>query len=62
MLKEHFEESNVTEEVLRSWVTYYSQVFQQQRNTREQIKPLQNHRGDTEAMKKIMQDQLMLET
>ena len=27
VLKEHFKESIVTEEVLRSWVTYYGQVF-----------------------------------
>ena len=28
VLKDHFEESIVTEEVLRSWVFYYVQVFQ----------------------------------
>ena len=38
VLKEHFEESNVTEEVLISWVTYYSQLFQKLRNTHEHIK------------------------
>ena len=43
-------------------VSYYGQVFQPVRNTREHIKSLQIQLGDTEAMNKTIQDQLMLET
>ena len=45
VLKEHFEESTTTEEVLRNWYTYYGQVFQQIRETREHIKKLENKQG-----------------
>ena len=62
VLKEHFEESTVTEEVVRSWVTYYGQVFHQVRNTRELIKSLQSQWGDIETLNKTIQDQLVLET
>ena len=62
VLKEHFEESIVIEEFLRNWVTYYGQIFQQLRNTRELIKSLQSQWGDIETLNKTIQDQLVLET
>ena len=62
VLIEHFKESNVIEEVLRSWFTHYNQVFQQIRTIGEKIKSLQSQQGDTKEMNKKIQDQLMLET
>ena len=61
VLREHITESNVTEEVLRNWFTYYGQVFQQVHNTHELIGSLQSHQTSTEAMVKTIQDQLVLE-
>ena len=45
MLQDHLEESIITEEVLRDWPTYYGQVFQQTRHTREQIQVLERRKS-----------------
>ena len=55
-------ESTTTYEVLRNRYTYYGQVFQQLRETRENIKTLENQQVLPEAMKSTVQDQIVLET
>ena len=62
LLQDHLEESAITEEVLRSWYTHYGQVFQQARETHEQIKTLENQQGLDEAMWSTIQHQIILET
>ena len=47
---------------MRKWYTYYGQVFQQLRETRENIKTLENQQGLPEAMKSTIQDQIVLGT
>ena len=47
---------------MRKWYTYYGQVFQQLRETRENIKTLENQQGLPEEMKSTVQDQIVLET
>ena len=56
------DESATTEEVLQNWYTYYGQVFQQDRDTREHIKTLENQQGLEEAMRSTVQDQIVLES
>ena len=55
-------DSTTTDEVLRNRYTYYGQVFQQLRETRENIKTLENQQGLPEAMKSTIQDQIVLGT
>ena len=62
MLQDHMEESVITEEVLHDWPTYYGQVFQQTRQTREQIQALERRKGTKEALRNQIQDQIVLET
>ena len=50
------------EEVLRSWYTHYGQVFQQGRETCEHIRTLENQQGLEEAMRRTIQDKIVLET
>ena len=45
VLQDHLEESVITMEVLRDWPTYYGQVFQQTRHTREQIQALERKKA-----------------
>ena len=61
MLQDHLEES-ITEEVLRDWPTYYGKVFQQTRQTRQQIQALERRKGTKEALINQIQDQIVLET
>ena len=62
VLQEHLDESTTTEEVLWNWYTYYGQVFQQDRKTREHIKSLENQQGMEEAMRSTIQNQIVLKT
>ena len=62
MLQDHLEESIIIEEVLHDWPTYYRQVFQQTQQTREQIQALERRKGTEEALRKNIQDQIVLET
>ena len=59
-LQDHLEESIITEEVLHNWHTYYGQVFQQTRQTHEQIQALEKRRGLEETMRSKIQDQIVL--
>ena len=51
MLQDHMEEYVITEEVLCDWPTYYGQVFQQTRQTQEQIQALERRKGTEEALR-----------
>ena len=51
VLHDHLEESIIIEEVLRNWHTYYGQVFQQTRQTREKIQALEKRQGIEETMR-----------
>ena len=62
MLQDHMEESVITEEVLCDWPTYYGKVFQQTRQTREQIQVLERRKGTEEALRNQIQDQIVLKT
>ena len=62
MLQDHLEEFVITEEVLRDWPTYYEQVFQQTRQTREHIQALERRKRTEEALRNTIQDQIVLET
>ena len=62
VLQEHLEESTIIEEVLHSWYTHYGLVFQQDQETHEQIKTLENLKGLDEAMNSTIQDHIVLET
>ena len=61
VLHDHLEESIITNEVLRDWPTYYRQVFQQTRKTREQIQVLEKIRGMEEIMRNKIQERIVLE-
>ena len=56
------EESIITTEVLHDWPTYYRQVFQQTRQTHEQIQVLEKRRGIEETMRSKIQESIVLET
>ena len=62
VLRDHLEESVTTEEVLRSWYTYYGQVFQQVRQTNEHIQNLEKQQGLDDNMRTKIQDHIILET
>ena len=61
-MEDHMEESVITEEVLHDCPTYYGQVFQQTRQSREQIQALERRKGTEEALRNKIQDQIVLET
>ena len=56
------EESVITEGVLWDWPTYYGQVFQQTRQTRQQIQALEKRKSMEEVSRSTIQDQIVLET
>ena len=62
VLQDHLVDSIITEEVLRNWPTYYGQVFQQSRQTREKIQEPKKRRGREETMRNTIQDHIVLET
>ena len=61
VLQDHMEESVITEGVLWDWPTYYGQVFQQTRQTREQNQTLEKRKSTEEALRNTIQDQIVLE-
>ena len=61
VLQDHMEESVITEELLWDWPTYYGQVFQQTRRTREHIQALERRKRTEEALRNTIQDQIVLE-
>ena len=62
VLQDHMEESVIIEGVLRDWPTYYGQVFQQTRQTRQEIQALEKRKSMKEALKSTIEDQIVLET
>ena len=62
VLQDHLEDSIITNEVLRDWPTYYRQVFQQTRKTREKIQVLEKRQGIQETMRNTIQEHNVLET
>ena len=61
VLQDQLEEFVIIEEVLRDWPTYYGQVFQQTRHTREQIQALERRKGTKEALRNWIEDQIVFE-
>ena len=62
LLRDHMEESIITEEVLREWPTYYGKVFEQTRQNRGEIQALEKRKTTKEALRNTIEDQIMLET
>ena len=62
VLQDHMEESVVTEEVLKDWPTHYEQVYQQTRQTRQGIQVLESKKTTEEALRTIIEEQIVLET
>ena len=62
VIQDHMEESVITEGVLRDWPTYYGQVFQQTRQTRQDIQALEKRKSTEEALRSTIEDQIVLET
>ena len=56
------EESVITEEVLRDWPAYYGQVYQQTRQTRQEIQALEKRKSTEEALRSTIENQIVLET
>ena len=56
------EESVITEEVLRDWPAYYEQFYQQTRQTRQEIQALEKRKSTDEALRRTIEDQIVLET
>ena len=61
VLQDHMEESVITEEVLRYWPTYYGQVYQQTRQTRQEIQALEKRKSTEEALRSTIENKIMLE-
>ena len=61
VLRGHMEESVITEEVLRDWPAYYGQVYQQTRQTQQEIQALEKRKSTDEALKSTIEDQIVLE-
>ena len=62
VLQDHIDESVITEGVLRDWPAYYGQVFQQTWQTRQEIQALEKRKSTKEALRRTVEDQIMLET
>ena len=62
VLQDHMEESVITEEVLQDWPIYYGQVYQQTRQTRQEIQALEKRRSTEEALRSTIENQIVLET
>ena len=60
--QDHMEESVITEGVLRDWLAYYGQVFQQTRQTRQDIQALEKRKSTKEALRSTIENQIVLET
>ena len=60
--QDHMEESVITEEVLRDWLAYYGQVYQQTRQTRQEIQALEKRKVIEEALRSTIENQIVLET
>ena len=61
-MQDHLEEYVTIEEVLRSWYTYYGQVFQQTLQTHEHIQKLEKQQGLDDTMRIKIKDHIILET
>ena len=62
VLQDHMEELFITEEVLRDWPAYYGQVYQQTRQTRQEIQALEKRKSTEEALRSTIENQIVLET
>ena len=62
VLQDHMEESVIMEEVLRYWPSYYGQVYQQTRQTRQEIQALEKRKSTDKALRSTIEDQIVLET
>ena len=56
------EESIITEEVLQDWPSYYGQVYQQTRQTQQEIQALEKRKNTDEALRLTIEDQIVLES
>ena len=61
VLQDHMEEFVIIEGVLRDWPTYYGKVFQQTQQTQQKIQALEKRKSTKEALRSIIQDQIVLE-
>ena len=61
VLQDHMEESIIIEEVLRDWPTYYRQVYQQARQTRQKIQALEKRKSTNATLRSTIEDQIVLE-
>ena len=55
------EESVITEEVMRDYLSYYGKVYQRTRQTRQEIQALEKRKSTNEALRCIIEDQIALE-
>ena len=62
VLQDHMEEYVVTKEILRDWPNYYGQVYQQTQQTRQGIRALESRKTTEEALRMIIEEQIVLET
>ena len=56
------EESVITEEILRDWLAYYEQVYQQSWQTQQGIQALESRKTTKEALRTTIEEQIVLET
>ena len=61
VLQDHMEESVIIEEVLRVWLSYYGQVYQHTRQTRQGIQALERRKTTDEALRSTIEEQIVLE-
>ena len=60
MLQDHMEEFVITEEVLRYWPAYYGKIYQQTRQTWQEIQALEKRKSTDEALRSTIEDQIVL--
>ena len=62
VLQDHMEEFVIIEEVLWDCLSYYGQVYQQTRQTQQDIQALEKRKSTDEALRSTIEDQIVLET
>ena len=62
VLQYRMEEFVITEEILRDWPAYYGQVYQQTRQTRQEIQALEKRRTTDTELRSTIEDQIVMET
>ena len=62
VLQDHMEESVITKEVLWDWPAYYGQIYQQTRQTQQEIQAFEKRKSMEEALRSTIENKIVLET